>query len=119
MEPGNIEDDFRLGIQLCDGTECTNPGDIGYTPYLQDGHDGSTSWTAYTADDDAYDPNRFRIGIFGRNESVVEVYVEDIDIRFGIEVSDGSGGSNAGSIQYTPWASEGGGSNAGSIQYTP
>jgi len=95
-----------LGIQLCDGTNCQNTGEMTYSEYLQDGG----GWSPWASDQDAYDPEQFRIGIFAKDGSEGGVRITATDIRFGIQISDsGTSGGKAGSVRYTPWASQGGG----------
>lgn len=103
------DDNFRLGIQLCDGTDCANTGDIQYSSYFGDGGD----WSAIAGDADYYDPEGFRIGILKAVDTAGTVLIEDTDIRFGIQICDsGSSANNCGEPRYTPWASEGGGWSA-------
>jgi hypothetical protein len=94
---------------MSEGTEATQ-GEARYSSYLQDGGD----WSGYAGDSDYYDPHAFRVGVFPSDTSGSGFYLEDTDIRFGIQITDHADdetGNDAkeGEVQFTPWASQGGG----------
>ena len=104
--------DFRVGIQLHDGNEdnVKNEGDVRYSGYMKDGGD----WSVYAGDSNYYDPDAFRIGLFPADPDGVGFYLEDTDIRIGIQLTDKSSdetgnSDHEGDAQYTPWASDLGG----------
>ena len=53
--------DFRLGIQLCGDEAGKKTGSEQYTLYIQDGG----GWSLWAGDNDYFDPDGARIGIFG------------------------------------------------------
>eukprot|EP01084_Bolivina_argentea_P280974 480625_1 len=114
-----IVNDFRIGIQVYDGSAGSNTGAERWTPWAKDGG----GWSVFASDADYYDPDGAKIGIQGRNNGAFSsTYVENIDFRIAIQSSDhlsccsGTGNENDGTIQYTPWATE---NSGGWSQWAP
>eukprot|EP00484_Ammonia_sp_Unknown_P023717 CAMPEP_0197032728 /NCGR_PEP_ID=MMETSP1384-20130603/11330_1 /TAXON_ID=29189 /ORGANISM="Ammonia sp." /LENGTH=225 /DNA_ID=CAMNT_0042462427 /DNA_START=40 /DNA_END=717 /DNA_ORIENTATION=- len=107
--------DFRVGIQLCDGNAGANIGAVQYTPFLYDGN----GWSLWAGDSNYYDPDGIRIGLFGRNNNALppQFRLENIDIRLCVQVTDhasntAGNAAEQGSMQCTPWAGDGAGWSA-------
>ena len=105
-------DDFRVGIQLCDGRQtCAATGNPRFTPFLSNGG-GASSWAG---DSNYYDPDGVKIGLEGRSIGQTNSFkLENVDIKLCIQATDDASNENGnlsqqGVEQCTPWASAGGG----------
>jgi len=110
--------DFRISVQVAQAS-CSHSwstpsikkeGDARYTDFM---HNGG-GWSVYAGADSYKDADAVRVGIHALDDYDDDFCLKDVDIRFGIQLTDScsssSGNSNhEGTAQYTPWASEGGG----------
>jgi hypothetical protein len=100
----NKAPNFRIGIQLADDAGNADFGQARYTRHVRDG--GSIATRAFDAD--KFDPDAVRVAL-----EVEQSKTGKNDFRVGAQAYDDNGifGSNTGTAQFTPWASEGGGSS--------
>jgi hypothetical protein len=92
---------FRLGIQVADGSGNTAEGEARYTSWAKDAN-LSSEWAA---DLDRFDPDAVRVGLDVESTNPLG----DLDFRVGGQAFDQGDNSNVGPLQFTPWVSQGGG----------
>ncbi|MER0244317.1 hypothetical protein AAHZ94_20405 [Streptomyces sp. HSW2009] len=93
---------FRVGIQFADDGGRSQHGVEQFTKYAKFGN----SVSPWAGDSNGRDPDAVLIDL----QTVPGDLLGKLDFRIGAQAMDGSGGY--GTVQYTPWASQGGGDSS-------
>ncbi len=97
-----LSKDVQICWQFSDHGSTSNLGDIKCTPWASDGG----GWSGWATDENSFDPDSARIMV---NTRTLPEEMAITNARLGIQASDRGCTSQFGTIQYTPWASDGGG----------
>lgn len=94
-----LDQDFRIGIQMCDNKAGQNVGEIQYTPWASEGG----GWSAFAGDSNNYDPDYVKVIVETRTLSGYKAS----NVRFALQLCDGGrDGNNSGVALYTPWVND-------------